>query len=155
MPYPVISVVVCTYNREKFIHNCLESLKNQSLSKQYFEVLVIDNNSSDRSAQIVKDFISLNPELPFHYYFEGQQGLSFARNRGIQESRGNWITYIDDDAEADVDFLKNLMAATEKYVDAVGFGGKIIPDYVDGKPNCMTSYVEGAFASKLDRGEIP
>ncbi len=153
MSNPLISVVVCTYNREKFINNCLQSLKNQSLAQQNFEVLVVDNNSKDRSAEIIKEFIALNKELPFFYYHEANQGLSFARNRGIKEAKGTWITYIDDDAEADVDFLKNLKLAIETYRDAVGFGGKILPNYVDSKPDWMTSYVEGAFASKLDRGE--
>lgn len=149
---PLISVVVCTYNREKFIGKCLECLKNQTIDFSKFEVLVIDNNCKDNSGTIINEFIINNPELPFYYYFEQNQGLSFARNRGIRESKGTWITYIDDDAEAEPNFLEEIEKAILKYDNAVGFGGKIIPNFVDGEPIWMSKYLESAFASKLDKG---
>jgi len=149
---PLISVVVCTYNREKFIGNCLECLNKQSINYSKFEVLIIDNNSKDNSGTIINEFIINNPELPFYYYFEQNQGLSFARNRGIKESKGTWITYIDDDAEAEPNFLEEIEKAILKYDNAVGFGGKIIPNFVDGEPIWMSKYLESAFASKLDKG---
>jgi glucosyl-dolichyl phosphate glucuronosyltransferase len=152
MSNPLISVVVCTYNREKFINNCLQSLKNQSLAQQNFEVLVVDNNSKDRSAEIIKEFIALNKELPFFYYHEANQGLSFARNRGIKEAKGTWITYIDDDAEADVDFLKNLKLAIETYRDAVGFGGCVRPKYSEASaPVWMNRFLYG-YVGSIDLG---
>jgi glycosyltransferase involved in cell wall biosynthesis len=152
MSNPLISVVVCTYNREKFIRNCLECLKVQTLDNSKFEVIVVDNNSKDLSGQIIQTFIAENPKLPFYYYFEQNQGLSYARNRGIAESKGSWITYIDDDAEAKPEFIENILNAISKYPDAIGFGGKVIPNFVDGRPKWMSKFVESAFASKLDKG---
>jgi len=149
---PLISVVVCTYNREKFIGNCLECLKKQSINYSKFEVLIIDNNSKDNSGTIINEFIINNPELPFYYYFEQNQGLSFARNRGIKESKGTWITYIDDDAEAEPNFLEEIEKAILKYDNAVGFGGKIIPKYSESnEPIWMSNYIYG-YVGSIDLG---
>lgn len=150
---PLISVIVCTYNREKFIKNCLECLKKQILEITYFEVLIIDNNSNDKSSSIIKAFIKENTSLPFRYYFEENKGLSFARNRGIKEAKGTWITYIDDDAEAEVDFLFNLKKSIEKYPEAVGFGGQVIPKYSESaEPLWMNKYIYG-YVGSIDLGD--
>lgn len=151
---PLISVVVCTYNREKFIGKCLECLKNQSINFSKFEVLVIDNNSKDSSGFIINDFIKNNSTLPFYYFFEANQGLSFARNKGIKESKGTWITYIDDDAESEPNFLEEIEKAILKYDNAVGFGGKIIPKYSESnEPVWMSKYIYG-YVGSIDLGNI-
>src|SRR5215210_4422246 len=104
MPY--FSVIVCTYNRQKFIGACLHCLAGQTLPIGNWEVIVVDNNSTDRSASIIQTFISSHPQLPFRYVFEKEQGLSFARNRGIAESRGVVLVYIDDDVEVAPAYLQ-------------------------------------------------
>jgi glycosyltransferase involved in cell wall biosynthesis len=153
MQRPLISVVVCTYNREKFIGNCLACLKKQALDIDFFEVLLIDNNSTDLSANIINSFIEENSILPFKYFFEENKGLSFARNRGIKEAAGTWVSYIDDDAEAAPDFLTNLKKAIEKYPDAAGFGGCVKPKYSESdEPLWMNKYIYGYIGS-VDFGE--
>jgi glycosyltransferase involved in cell wall biosynthesis len=97
---PAISVVICTYNREKFIGEALNCLAKQTLQREQFEIIVVDNRSTDNTAAIVKKFISDHPELQVRYTMEPNKGLSFARNRGMQEARASIITYIDDDTEA-------------------------------------------------------
>ncbi len=152
MVYPLISIIVCTYNREKFIKSCLEHLKNQALSIDFFEVLIIDNNSNDNSASIINSFINANPLLPFYYFLEVNKGLSHARNRGIAESKAKWITYIDDDAEAAPSFAENIKKATEDYKDAIGFGGCVKPKYSESaEPAWMNKYLYG-YVGSIDLG---
>ena len=94
-----ISLVICTYNREKFLPEALESVKIQNLSYQKFELLVIDNFCTDRTVEIVQSFIINNPELNIRYFFESNKGLSYARNRGILEANSPIISFIDDDVK--------------------------------------------------------
>lgn len=151
MPY--LSVVICTYNRQKFIGACLECLKNQSLPIYKWEAIVVDNNSTDSSAAIVKDFIEANPTLPYRYVFEGQQGLSFARNRGIAESRGDVIVYIDDDVEAAPQYLQVIFDFMKMQPTAAGMGGKTLPKFSESEPpKWMSPYMAG-ITGTIDRGD--
>jgi len=105
----LVSVIVCTYNREQYIERNLDSLSRQSLSVENYEVIIIINNSTDNTVATCKSFIESHPELQIKYFNESNLGLSFARNRGIQESKGEIISFIDDDAFVNYDFTKNLI----------------------------------------------
>src|SRR5579875_2283643 len=130
---PQISVVICTYNRDKFIRQSLTCLANQTLGQSEYEVIVVDNNSTDNTAAICKTFIAENPQLNIRYVFEASKGLSFARNRGIAEAQSNIITYVDDDAEAVPHFAESICTFFKTHAGAVGVGGKVIPIYTDGR----------------------
>src|SRR3989344_835324 len=91
-----ISVIICTYNGEKTILKCLESLNKQIFPKNKVEIIVIDNNSSDNTKGIVFNFIKKS-KFKIRYIFEPELGLSKARNRGIKEAKGNIVAFIDDD----------------------------------------------------------
>lgn len=138
-----ISVVICTYNREKYIRQALDALVSQTLSIELFEIIVVNNNSTDRSEEEILKFRKDHPDLNFIYVTETDQGLSFSRNRGIHESSGGLITFLDDDAIAQPDFLKKCVEYYEKFPDLIAFGGKIIPRFVDGKPKWYTKYYWG------------
>jgi len=149
---PLISVVVCSYNREKYIEDAIESLIHQSLDKDLYEILIIDNNSKDTTAQLCHQLLEkYGNDYKLYYFLETQQGLSYARNRGIQEATGEYICYIDDDAIAAPDFLENILDFITKNPDTGGVGGKIIPKYVDGRPDWMNPFMEG-LVSKVDYG---
>jgi glucosyl-dolichyl phosphate glucuronosyltransferase len=153
MKTPFISCIICTYNRERFLHSSIESLVSQTLSKDLFEVIIVNNNSTDNTDTIARSLIEkYNETVNFKYVIESKQGLSHARNRGIEETNGEYICYIDDDAIASLDFLKNIVDFFESNPNAAGVGGKIIPEYVDGKPAWMNHFMEG-LVSKVDNGE--
>jgi glycosyltransferase involved in cell wall biosynthesis len=148
-----ISVVICTYNREKFIGKALDCLNRQSLAKEKFEILIIDNKSTDRTAGISRQFMATHPGLHIKYFFEASKGLSFARNRGLQEASAPIITYIDDDAEAVPGFLESVLRFMEGNPAAIGVGGRVIPKYSESpEPSWMSSYLSG-FVGKVDYGE--
>jgi len=152
---PKISVVVCTYNREKFIGRALETLTGQTLSPGKYEILIIDNSSTDNTAFICRDFITSHPLFNIKYLFEANKGLSFARNRGIMEASSPIITYVDDDTEASPAFLENILNFFESHPGTVGIGGKVIPIYPDtGEPEWMNKYLHG-FIGLVDYGEGP
>lgn len=124
-----ISVVVCTYNRCKLLNNALKSLISQSLAEKYYEVIVVDNNSSDQTKKIVNDFIG----TPIRYCTEKEQGLSYARNLGIKEAKGDYIAFIDDDAIADRMWLETALSVINRISPKI-FGGIILPYYETDKP---------------------
>src|SRR6185295_3889232 len=120
---PAISVIICTYNRDKFIGEALNCLAKQTLPAEDFEIIIVDNRSTDNTASIAKNFIADHPGLQARYVMEPNKGLSFARNRGIQEARASIITYIDDDAEVSPRFLESIINFMRGNSNVVGVGG--------------------------------
>ena len=91
------TVIVCTYNRCQNLASCLHALARQErVGGIHWEVLVVDNNSSDDTRQTVE---RLGRELPIkvRYAREPQQGLNHARNCGVANSQGTHFTFVDDD----------------------------------------------------------
>lgn len=150
---PKISVIICTYNRDRHIASALESLSRQTLEKQDYEILVVNNNSTDNTDTICRKFVAEHPALFIRYVIEKQQGLSFARNRGIAEAQSPIITYIDDDAIAEPDFLRQILTYLDQNPDVVGIGGRIEPIYENGggEPAWMNPFLHGIVA-KVDMG---
>jgi glycosyltransferase involved in cell wall biosynthesis len=149
-----ISVAICTYNRAKYLVDSLKSLKNQNLNPDDFEIIIVDNNSSDATAEISKIFINQNPGLNVSCYKENRQGLSFARNKAITESKYDIITFIDDDAIAREDFLANILSYFKDHSDVDALGGKVIPIYENGieEPQWLSKYLWG-IVTKVDYGD--
>lgn len=126
-----ISIVVCTFNRSDVLQGCLESLENQTLDPACFEVLIVDNNSTDATKQVGERFVKQNSN--FHYCFEANQGLSHARNRGWAEATGDWIGYIDDDAKASRVWLETARKIIVNQRPDI-FGGPYYAFYDSAKP---------------------
>ena len=118
----MISVIVCTYNRAQTLRRMLESFfSQQDLNSLDHEVIVVDNNSIDNTAQVAREFSN---KPCFCYILEERQGLSFARNRGIAEATGEFVSFLDDDVIVDPRWLANLQKCLdETHADAVG--GKV------------------------------
>lgn len=136
-----ISVVICTYNRGGFIKEAMDSLYEQSLSRENFEVIIVNNNSTDNTQQVCEDFIRLHRDTQFYYFNEPSQGSSFARNTGALHARAPLLCFMDDDAVADNDYLEKIVRFFEVHPDAGGLGGRIIPRYIPAEPAWMSHYV--------------
>jgi GT2 family glycosyltransferase len=122
-PWPKISVVVCSYNGERTINNCCEDIKKLDYPK--FEVIVVDDGSTDQTSTIVGN-------NGFRVIKTPNNGLSAARNVGWQAARGEIVAYTDDDARPDQDWLKYL-AATFYTSDCAGVGGPNVAPADDGQ----------------------
>lgn len=92
---PLFSVVICTYNRAELLEGALASLAAQELDPRRFEVLVIDNASTDGTRAVAESYSARYPHI--RYVHEPRQGASTARNRGYQEAHGRIIAFSDDD----------------------------------------------------------
>jgi glycosyltransferase involved in cell wall biosynthesis len=154
-----ISVVVCTYNRADSLVKTLESVVSQSLPQGIdWEILVIDNNSSDETRRVAEDFCLQHPHR-VRYLFEPQQGVSHARNAGVRGARGEIVAFIDDDETADAQWLLNLTANLFS-VEWAGAGGRVMPQWNGSRPRWTqseSSFIAGPlamFAPSIDEGEL-
>jgi glycosyltransferase involved in cell wall biosynthesis len=103
------TVAICTHNRAAYLALSLAGLGQQSLPAGQFEILVIDNCSTDGTRSVVDEFSRTLPNL--RYIHEARLGLSYARNTAIHEARGRYLAYLDDDAIAEPQWLQALLAA--------------------------------------------
>ena len=121
----MISIVVCTYNRCGTLRRMLESyVAMAGRDAVAHELLVIDNNSPDKTREVVESFSTIET---VRYVFEAKQGLSHARSRGVAESSGEIIAFLDDDVLLDVDWLTQLRACFDQTgADVVGGRAELV-----------------------------
>lgn len=127
----LFSVIVCTYNRADLLQVCLSTIVLLDYPENRFEILIIDNNSNDNTRRVSQLFYDRH--LNTRYFFEAEQGLSHARNRGVCEAKGRYLAYIDDECKVGKDWLKNA----ENVIETTGariFGGPYKPWYEAIKP---------------------
>jgi glycosyltransferase involved in cell wall biosynthesis len=141
-PPPSIKVTVAipTYNRAAYLRQALAGITTQQFPREHFEVLVIDNNSPDNTRAVVAEFAAAQP-APRHIA-ETQQGLDYARNRALQEARGDIIVFGDDDILVQPDWLAQiavpLLADPARRIGAVG--GEVVPVFPDGLPDWVREW---------------
>jgi len=125
---PIISAVICSYNREKYIRLSIDSLIAQTLDEEHYEILLVDNGSTDSTKEIVESSY-LGRVVNFRYIYEPELGLSRARNRGLKEALGRYVAYLDDDAIADPDWLEHILRAFDerKNENPGSVGGRVDP----------------------------
>ena len=149
-----ISVVICTYNRAAVIREAMESLYNQTLSKDQFEVIVVNNNSTDDTREVCTAYIGSHKDAHFYYYDELQQGASFARNTGAAKASSPLLCFMDDDAIADPDYLERITRFFVEHRGCGGLGGRIIPKYIPAEPEWMSHYVSSLVGNFDYSGEV-
>ena len=107
---PKVSVIMPVYNNEKYIRDTLDSVKNQTFTD--FEVLCIDDGSTDNSPSIIKEYAE--KDVRFHYIHQENSGAGPARNNGLRKAKGEYISFLDGDDLYYPDFLKKMVASLEK-----------------------------------------
>jgi glycosyltransferase involved in cell wall biosynthesis len=149
-----VTVAIPTYNRADFLRQTLVGLVAQQFPRDHFEILVIDNNSTDHTPTVVAEFASSHPAP--RYLLETQQGLDYARNRAITEARGEIIIFGDDDILVQPDWLAQmavpLLADANQRIGAVG--GEVIPVFPDGLPSWVAEW-HTPLAFRPDLGPLP
>ena len=101
----MISVILCTYNRDKYIYNVLKSVADNDYPRDQYEIVLVNNNSTDTTESECQRFVADYPDIRFRYCVEKSQGLSYARNCGIRQSAGDLLVYVDDDATVNKEYL--------------------------------------------------
>ena len=107
------------------------------------EILVIDNNSSDQTPDIVRKHQKLNNKdgKPIRYIKETKQGLSHARNRGIKEADADHLVFLDDDIRATKSLVSAWLSFFSENPEALAAGGKIHVQFDDPRPSCMSNFL--------------
>lgn len=113
----LISVVIPAYNEEKNIGSCLTALKNQNFPRKAYEIIVVDNNSTDKTAQIAK-------RMKAEVIPEKTQGYVFALRKGCSQAEGEIIAITDADTLVLGDWLKKIYQAYQKNPQVVCIGGR-------------------------------
>lgn len=129
------TIAICTYNRSDCLEECIRAVFEQQAEFDY-EVIVVDNNSTDGTKSLVNDLQEKYPSL--RYVMEANQGLSFARNRALNEAKGDIVAFIDDDGVAEPGWIAGLVDAFVA-PDVACAGGKIILDLPSEPPSWLDS----------------
>jgi glycosyltransferase involved in cell wall biosynthesis len=120
-----VSVVVSTYNRCAMLAKCICSLLQQKTNGLQYEVIIVNNNSTDRTAETVASHAHNDARI--RGLFECQQGVSFGRNTGIRAAKAELIAFCDDDVYVAGNWLQAIYDALLRYADADFVGGRVLP----------------------------
>src|SRR4051812_37764690 len=119
-----ISAIIPTYNRDAYLGKAIQSLVDQTLATEQYEILVIDNCSTDHTREIVCNEFGHVPNL--RYIYEPVQGLNQARNTGWRQARGELVAFLDDDAIANSEWLEKILMVFETVKPIPGcVGGQV------------------------------
>jgi glycosyltransferase involved in cell wall biosynthesis len=150
-----ITVILCTYNRCEELAGALHSIAlSQVASSVTWEVLVVDNNSTDRTRNIVENFCCQYPGH-FRYLFEAQPGKSYALNAGIANASGDVLAFVDDDVTVEPTWLQNLTAELLNDGKWAGAGGRTLPAQKFTPPSWLSNDVNdwgGIIFAYFDQG---
>lgn len=125
MSNPLISVVIPVYNTAPYLEKCLESVVNQTY--QNLQVIIINDGSTDNSAEICQKFSEKDDKIEF--INKQNEGVSIARNIGIEKSKGEWIYFLDSDDFLDLNAFEYLInIAKSSKTDVIQFGARLIQD---------------------------
>lgn len=131
-----VSVVIGTYNRCELLVGALESLINQEPKGVRFEILVVDNNSTDNTRGVVESF--QRSKIPVRYIFEPNQGISHARNAGIIQSLSPIVAFTDDDVRVAHDWVFTIKKTFDANPEIGFIGGKVLPIWTVPPPTWLT-----------------
>ena len=148
-----ISAIVCTYNRADFVVRAIDSLANQTLNIDDYEILVIDNGSRDDTKRRIEEKLPAIPNL--RCVSEPRLGLSVARNTGLAESKGRILAFLDDDAIACPGYLEEILGVFKLCQPSPGLlCGPVEPIWGAPRPTWLKDDLLG-FYSVLNWSDIP
>lgn len=138
---PQLSIIVPVYNVEKYIHTCVESIFKQGLDDECFEVIIVNDGSTDRSTEMIQDIIIQHQNIII--INQEQQGVSVARNNGIETAQGEYIQFVDAD-----DFLieNSLLFLLDKAITSKA--DIITADYIRMNDNQIAQFAKDVFKQK-------
>jgi len=148
-----ISVLIATYNRAEILRQTLQAMTQADRDRIGVEIVVVDNNSTDHTRQVVESFAD---SLPVRYLFEPRPGKNCALNRALDEVElGELVAFTDDDITPAEDWFKAIASASGRWPDHSVFGGRIdvawpdvhVPDWI------KAGSVDGMRFGRHDRGE--
>jgi glycosyltransferase involved in cell wall biosynthesis len=148
-----ISAIVCTYNRSGVLKEALARIAAQQADGLRYEVIIVDNNSTDDTRQVIEAFAAAS-RCPMRYVCERQQGVSHARNAGIAAATAPLLAFFDDDVMVSSDWLMKIKQALDLHRDVDYVGGKVLPQWASAPPAWLVPDNWAPIAA-LDYGDEP
>jgi GT2 family glycosyltransferase len=149
---PGLDVVICTYNRAADLDRCLNALGRQDPVEGDWRVTVIDNNCTDRTADVVDAHVREGRIPGLTRRVERRQGLTPARQAGVRESEAEWVAFVDDDCLVASDWVAEAVRFAASRPEAGGFGGRVRPDWGRPPPEHLSRHA-WLFAAQDHGGE--
>ena len=134
---PEVSVVLPTYNRAADLKRAVESVLQQTADPRVYEVIVVDNNSTDGTGQVLERLKARCPGQ-LRTVVERQQGVSHARNAGIAAALAPIVAFFDDDVRVAPDWIETIIRVFRDNPDTEVVGGKVLPDWPAPPPDWLT-----------------
>ena len=135
----LISAIICTHNRAKYLTKAIQSLVDQCTPKDKYEIIIIDNCSTDSTKEVVERFIG-NSNIK--YIYESTLSLSFARNTGWSNAKGKYVAYLDDDAVACPVWLDKILEVFETVTPRPGcVGGRVESIWESPRPRWLSDWL--------------
>lgn len=158
-----LSIILPTFNRYKSLERTLLSLVSSSVSISMYEIIIVDNGSTDHTFEVVKKVQQAYPDLNINYYYDSIPGLLTGRHRGAQEAKGDILTFIDDDIVVSNQWLNTIIEVMTTRLDISLLTGPCIPQYESHPPEWLryfwTQTQNGdntcGWLSLLDMGNTP
>jgi glucosyl-dolichyl phosphate glucuronosyltransferase len=148
-----VSVAISTYNRCELLPTALEGVLAQETGGVRYEVIVVDNNSTDNTRQVVESYVA-RCQANLRYVFEGKQGISHGRNAGLSNARAPIIAYTDDDVHVAPDWVAAVKRAFDEHPEVDYVGGKVLAKWESEPPSWLTREHWSPLAL-LDYGDAP
>ena len=147
--YPFVSIIIPSYNRSKLITITLDSLLEQTYPHDRYEIIVVDNKSTDETPSIVKQY-EKETEGRVRYFYEGRQGSHYARNNVVKYAKGELLYFTDDDMQTDARALEELVRVMVAYPNVGSVTGRVLPQWVEQPPQWLLKYFVDGKLSLLD-----
>ena len=153
MSKPTLSLVICTYNNAKLLDRALECLSRQTADPRSWSVLVVDNNCTDETSEVV-DRYRVDGGIPgLRRVVETQQGLTPARLCGVRNTRSEWIAFVDDDCFLREDWVENALRFAASHPHCGAFGGRNVLSWEVPPSEFLAKY--GAVFAQQEHGPEP
>ncbi|MGB4837365.1 MAG: glycosyltransferase family A protein [Saprospiraceae bacterium] len=158
----MISIIIPTYNRCIYLKRTLESLFLQNISFELFEIIIVDNGSTDETSELVNRYVVENQGTRIYYFYDSQPGLLTGRHRGANEAKGDILCFIDDDVELSPGWLSGIYESFERYPEVSLVTGPVLPKYEVYPPEWVNYFFsktpyggkECSWLSLIDLGEL-
>ncbi len=149
-----VSIIICTYNRADYLNDSLRTAYESALySSAPTEIIIVNNNSTDNTSEIVNTFISTHQELPVILVNEINVGVSCARNKGFDTARGSIICFIDDEVLVPQQWLSEIIKTIYDNPDIGCVAGRILLDFPDINIPSWIDEKYHTFFGKFDHGD--
>jgi glycosyltransferase involved in cell wall biosynthesis len=117
------TILIPTFNRSKSLLNALDSVCDQTINKEIYEIVIVNDGSTDDTRDVIMNFAKNHSEYKLKYLYQKNSGCARARNNGILRAKGEIIFFTDDDCVVPQNWMEKILEAFKKYPEAVGVGG--------------------------------